>query len=352
MDKSPDAFRTISEVADWLQTPAHVLRFWESKFAQVKPVKRAGGRRYYRPADMLLLGGIKKLLHDDGMTIKGVQKMLREQGVRHVARLSVRKLEGADAEAAAAGFDDEIEDAPFVEVEAPEPEERLIAFPSSASRQPTPKPDLPPDPPPTPGPDLPDGPGDIATAEADDTAAAFEADGLEDAADEPAADEDAFAMASDPAAALDDVPPEAEDDADDATQGDIAFDAPPETEWAAQDAKDDAPAVDLAEDAWDAHAADEESPDVAEVAGEAETDEPPAFADEPEPESLAKPEPAAEPLEAALPPQAPASAKPGPIGRLAWLDSLTEEQSDAVRAALPALRALHERLAASTAGEQ
>ncbi|SHM18219.1 MerR HTH family regulatory protein [Roseovarius litoreus] len=88
MAKSADAFRTISEVADWLETPAHVLRFWESKFSQVKPVKRAGGRRYYRPADMELLGGIKKLLHDDGMTIKGVQKILREEGVRHVAALS------------------------------------------------------------------------------------------------------------------------------------------------------------------------------------------------------------------------------------------------------------------------
>lgn len=88
MGKSADAFRTISEVADWLGVPAHVLRFWESKFTQVKPVKRAGGRRYYRPADMKLLGGIRKLLHDDGMTIKGVQKVLRDQGVRHVAGLS------------------------------------------------------------------------------------------------------------------------------------------------------------------------------------------------------------------------------------------------------------------------
>lgn len=88
MAKSADAFRTISEVAEWLGSPAHVLRFWESKFSQVKPVKRAGGRRYYRPADMLLLGGIKKLLHDDGMTIKGVQKILREQGVKHVSALS------------------------------------------------------------------------------------------------------------------------------------------------------------------------------------------------------------------------------------------------------------------------
>jgi DNA-binding transcriptional MerR regulator len=88
MDKSPDAFRTISEVAEWLDTPAHVFRFWESRFSQIKPVKRAGGRRYYRPTDMLLLGGIKKLLHDGGMTIKGVQKILREKGVKHVQSLS------------------------------------------------------------------------------------------------------------------------------------------------------------------------------------------------------------------------------------------------------------------------
>lgn len=86
--KSPDAFRTISEVADWLGVEAHVLRFWETKFSQVKPVKRAGGRRYYRPADMTLLGGIQKLLHEDGVTIRGVQKILREQGVSHVAELS------------------------------------------------------------------------------------------------------------------------------------------------------------------------------------------------------------------------------------------------------------------------
>ncbi|MBK6467169.1 MAG: MerR family transcriptional regulator [Rhodobacter sp.] len=87
MDKSPEAFRTISEVADALETPAHVLRFWESRFPQIRPVKRAGGRRYYRPADVALLTGIKRLLHDEGMTIRGVQKILREQGIRHVAGL-------------------------------------------------------------------------------------------------------------------------------------------------------------------------------------------------------------------------------------------------------------------------
>jgi len=82
--KAPQAFRTISEVSDWLDTPTHVLRFWESKFKQVKPVKRAGGRRYYRPNDMLLLGGIKHLLHTDGNTIKAVQKLISSEGVKHV----------------------------------------------------------------------------------------------------------------------------------------------------------------------------------------------------------------------------------------------------------------------------
>ncbi len=94
--KSREAFRTISEVSEWLDTPAHVLRFWESRFTQVKPVKRAGGRRYYRPNDMLLLGGIKKLLHEDGMTIRGAQKLIREEGVKHVCTLSIPLERGAE----------------------------------------------------------------------------------------------------------------------------------------------------------------------------------------------------------------------------------------------------------------
>jgi len=102
MAKSPDAFRTISEVSEWLDTPAHVLRFWESKFTQIKPVKRAGGRRYYRPEDMALLGGIKTLLHEQGMTIKGVQKLLREQGIRHVAALGPQPLDDDDTTVAQA----------------------------------------------------------------------------------------------------------------------------------------------------------------------------------------------------------------------------------------------------------
>ena len=88
MEKSRDAFRTISEVAEWLDVPTHVLRFWESRFSQIKPVKRAGGRRYYRPSDMKVIGGVKTLLHDQGMTIRAVQKLFREQGIKHVSSFS------------------------------------------------------------------------------------------------------------------------------------------------------------------------------------------------------------------------------------------------------------------------
>jgi len=86
-EKSPEAFRTISEVAAELDVPQHVLRFWESKFSSLKPLKRGGGRRYYRPDDLDLLRGIRSLLYSDGLTIKGVQKILREQGQRYVMEL-------------------------------------------------------------------------------------------------------------------------------------------------------------------------------------------------------------------------------------------------------------------------
>lgn len=85
--KSPEAFRTISEVSEDLDVPQHVLRFWESRFAQIRPVKRAGGRRYYRPEDVDLLRGIRSLLYSDGYTIRGVQKILRDRGLRHVAEI-------------------------------------------------------------------------------------------------------------------------------------------------------------------------------------------------------------------------------------------------------------------------
>jgi DNA-binding transcriptional MerR regulator len=84
LDKAPDAFRTISEVADELDVPQHVLRFWESRFPQIRPMKRAGGRRYYRPDDVDLLRGIRHLLYGEGYTIRGVQRILREQGPRFV----------------------------------------------------------------------------------------------------------------------------------------------------------------------------------------------------------------------------------------------------------------------------
>lgn len=87
MAKSPDAFRTISEVSEALDVPQHVLRFWEAKFTQIKPLKRAGGRRYYRPDDIDLLKGIRALLYGEGFTIKGVQKVLREQGAKHVTEI-------------------------------------------------------------------------------------------------------------------------------------------------------------------------------------------------------------------------------------------------------------------------
>ena len=84
MAKGPDAFRTISEAADELSVPQHVLRFWETKFSFIKPMKRAGGRRFYRPSDIAILRGVRRLLHDEGLTIKGVQKLHREQGIKRL----------------------------------------------------------------------------------------------------------------------------------------------------------------------------------------------------------------------------------------------------------------------------
>jgi DNA-binding transcriptional MerR regulator len=88
LDKAPDAFRTISEVANDLDIPQHVLRFWETRFAQIKPMKRSGGRRYYRPDDVDLLKGIRRLLYGEGYTIRGVQRILKEHGIASVQRLA------------------------------------------------------------------------------------------------------------------------------------------------------------------------------------------------------------------------------------------------------------------------
>jgi len=84
LEKAPDAFRTISEVADEIDVPQHVLRFWESRFPQIRPMKRGGGRRYYRPEDVDLLRGVRHLLYGEGYTIRGVQRILREQGAAFV----------------------------------------------------------------------------------------------------------------------------------------------------------------------------------------------------------------------------------------------------------------------------
>ncbi len=88
MDKAPDAFRTISEVAQELDIPQHVLRFWETRFSQIKPMKRSGGRRYYRPDDVDLLKGIRRLLYGEGYTIRGVQRILKEHGIKSVQGLA------------------------------------------------------------------------------------------------------------------------------------------------------------------------------------------------------------------------------------------------------------------------
>ena len=101
MDKSPDAIRTIREVAESMDLPQHVLRFWETRFPQIKPLKRGGGRRYYRPDDVELLRAIKQLLYGEGYTIKGVQKLIKEQGARTVASGAPDLLSGARSQAGA-----------------------------------------------------------------------------------------------------------------------------------------------------------------------------------------------------------------------------------------------------------
>ncbi len=100
-EKSPDAFRTISEVAEDLDLPQHVLRFWETRFSQIKPLKRGGGRRYYRPDDVELLKGIRHLLYGEGYTIKGVQRILKEQGPRFVMQIRHEDMSALQAVATA-----------------------------------------------------------------------------------------------------------------------------------------------------------------------------------------------------------------------------------------------------------
>src|SRR5947209_8681631 len=119
MDKAPDAFRTISEVAQELDLPQHVLRFWETRFSQIKPLKRGGGRRYYRPDDIDLLRGIRHLLYGRGYTIKGVQRILKEEGLRSVQAIAREARDGGAVLA-------EAPDQPMPSATRPEPHERHI----------------------------------------------------------------------------------------------------------------------------------------------------------------------------------------------------------------------------------
>ena len=132
MKKSHDAFRTISEVSELLDTPAHVLRFWESKFSQIKPVKRAGGRRYYRPQDIQLIAGLKQLLHGDGLSIKEAQKLLREQGIKHVFGIGSDATTEAEAPVAVPAPE------PLIEAPVAEPVADASA-PAKAAKKPSKK---------------------------------------------------------------------------------------------------------------------------------------------------------------------------------------------------------------------
>ena len=127
--KAPDAFRTISEVAQDLELPQHVLRFWETRFGQIKPMKRGGGRRYYRPEDVDLLRGIRLLLYGQGFTIRGVQRLLKDKGVAFVVSVgqtgavqTVTAIEGDDAEDTPAPRNSRVRIEPTVEHDEPAPQ--------------------------------------------------------------------------------------------------------------------------------------------------------------------------------------------------------------------------------------
>lgn len=128
MEKSPDAFRTISEAADDLNLPQHVLRFWETRFSQIKPMKRGGGRRYYRPDDIDLLRGIRHLLYEEGYTIRGVQRILREQGNRFVIGIGSGEIDIGDPAAllAATSSNEAVAPVPEPQVEADAPRQAAV----------------------------------------------------------------------------------------------------------------------------------------------------------------------------------------------------------------------------------
>jgi DNA-binding transcriptional MerR regulator len=122
VDKAPDAFRTISEVADEIDVPQHVLRFWESRFTQIKPMKRGGGRRYYRPDDVDLLRGVRHLLYGEGYTIRGVQRILRDEGAAFVQNVWREGAVPAPPES------DDVGDEPVMETSEARPEPDLSLF--------------------------------------------------------------------------------------------------------------------------------------------------------------------------------------------------------------------------------
>ena len=127
MEKAPEAFRTISEAAEELDVPQHVLRFWETRFAQIKPMKRAGGRRLYRPADVALLKGIRSLLYSEGYTIRGVQRILKEEGVAHVTGVGRGEIVARKRDAVS-----EAAEAKPVEMARPAPGKAPLARPGGA----------------------------------------------------------------------------------------------------------------------------------------------------------------------------------------------------------------------------
>ena len=157
MDKAPDAFRTISEVADDLDIPQHVLRFWETRFAQIKPMKRSGGRRYYRPDDVDLLRGIRRLLYGEGYTIRGVQRILKEHGIKSVQALiddtsSVPSFAMIDSALHEALHEPEEEGSDEPDIDAEDDDEEAIEPPAPVRRapdiaMPSPRADLMPRPP-------------------------------------------------------------------------------------------------------------------------------------------------------------------------------------------------------------
>ena len=125
MEKAPDAFRTISEVAEELDLPQHVLRFWETRFVQIKPMKRGGGRRYYRPDDVDLLRGIRHLLYGEGYTIRGVQRILKDEGIKFVQAVW---RTGAPQPARSAADEDGADEASATESGAQDPSRGLLGL--------------------------------------------------------------------------------------------------------------------------------------------------------------------------------------------------------------------------------